>query len=99
MLDGWIKEDPPMLKMLPVEANVPEYIANLGQLPSATHIDMAIGDLALIAFYYLLRVGEYTCKPTCNNTKQTIQFKMEDITFFKQNIRGELQCIPRTAPD
>jgi hypothetical protein len=99
MLDGWKKIDPPTLKMLPVEADVPEYIANLATLPAATNLDMAIGDLALIAFYYLLRVGEYTCKPTRNNTKQTIQFKMEDITFFKRNVKGELRCIPSTAPD
>ncbi len=55
MLDGWAKDDP-------VEADVPEYMALLGQLPKATPLDNAIGDLALIAFYYLLCVGEYTSK-------------------------------------
>ena len=59
MLNGWTKSDPPTLKMLPVEADVPEFIAKMAQLPSATTLDQAIGDLALIAFYYLLRVGEY----------------------------------------
>jgi hypothetical protein len=98
MLDGWRKSDPPTLKMLPVEADIPEFIAQLGTLPSATTLDQAIGDLALIAFYYLLRVGEYTCKASRNDTKQTVQFKMEDITFFKRNTKGNLQCISRTAP-
>ena len=48
----------------------------------------ALGDLALIAFYYLLRVGEYTVKHQRDRdnraTKQTVQFKLEDLTFFKK---------------
>ncbi len=40
--------------MLPVEADVPEYMASLGRLHTATILDQTIGDLAIIAFYYLL---------------------------------------------
>ena len=98
MLEGWTKEDPPTVKMLPVEADVPEYMASLGTFPDASELDKAIGDLALIAFYYLLRVGEYTCKTSRNNSKQTVQFKVEDVTFFKRNLQGELRCLPRDAP-
>jgi len=32
-----------------------------------------------------------------DETKQTVQFKYEDITFFKKNSSGKLRCIPRTA--
>jgi hypothetical protein len=39
----------------------------------------------MIAFFYLLQVGEYTVKGSRNNTKQTVQFKYEDVTFFKKN--------------
>ena len=99
MLDGWAKEDPPTQKQLPVEADVPEYLALLATLPLATPLDKAIGDLALIAFYYLLRIGEYTSKGRRNESKQTVQFKFEDITFFKKNRNGDLQCLPRTSPD
>jgi len=99
MLDGWSKKDPPTKKMLPVEADVPEYMALLGKLRTAKTIDRTIGDLALIAFYYLLRVGEYTCKAKRQESTQTVQFKFEDITFFKRNTRGQLRCIARTAPD
>jgi hypothetical protein len=99
MLDGWEKGDPPTRKMLPVESDVPEFMASVGTMPDATQLDKAIGDLGLIAFYYLLRVGEYTCKAARNETKQTVQFKMEDITFFKRNRAGELRCLPRNAPD
>ena len=98
MYDGWRKEDPPTKKMLPVEADVPEFLVGVGLQNMATELDRAVGDLALIAFYYLLRVGEYTVKGSRNETKQTVQFKMEDITFFKKNSAGQLRCLPRTAP-
>ena len=80
--DGWRKEDPPTSKMLPVESDVPEWLVAGGTRHGATELDRAVGDLAMVAFYYLLRVGEYTIKGTRNETKQTIQFKMEDVTFF-----------------
>jgi hypothetical protein len=37
-------------------------------------------------------------KGKCNNTKQTVQFKLEDVTFFKKNNAGTLVCLPRMAP-
>ncbi len=62
----------------------------------------AVGDLALIAFYYLLRIGKYTVKRQHDRTKrakkQTVQFKLEDVTFFKTEKNGILQCLPRNAP-
>ena len=58
MMDGWRKEDPPTTKKLPVEVDVPEYIATAGRQAGPTSCLRAIGDLCLIAFYYLLRVGE-----------------------------------------
>ncbi len=56
MLDGFYKADPPTTKQLPVEADVPEYLVKLGQDPEAREVDRAIGDLTMIAFYYLLRI-------------------------------------------
>lgn len=99
MYDGWRKEDPPTKKMLPVEADVPEFLVQVGRGVTATELDRTVGDMALVAFYYLLRVGEYTVKGTRNESKQTVQFKMEDITFFKKNGAGQLRCLPRSAPD
>ena len=97
--DGWRKEDPPTTKMLPVESDVPEWLVAQGLRQSATELDMAVGDLTMVAFYYLLRVGEYTIKGARNDTKQTVQFKLEDVTFFKKNATGKLCCLPRGAPD
>jgi hypothetical protein len=51
----------------------------------------------MIAFYYLLWVGEYTVKGLRNNTKQTIQFKYEDVSFFKKNMHDQLRCLPCDA--
>jgi hypothetical protein len=92
------KGRPPTLKQLPVEADILEYIAALGRMPMAPTLDQAIGNLALVAFYYLLRIGEYTSKRTQNETKQTVQFKLEDVTFFKKAKSGDLQCLPPNAP-
>jgi hypothetical protein len=74
MLDGWHKADPPTAKKLPVEAGVPEYLCRLGTSPSATPLEAAVGDLTTIAFYYLLRVGEYTCKSLRNSSSKLSSF-------------------------
>jgi hypothetical protein len=95
--DGWRKEDPPTIKQLPVEADVPEFVARRGLDPLASELDRVVGDMILVAFYYLLRIGEYTSKGKWNDTKQTVQFKFEDVTFFKKNRVGQLHCLPHGA--
>lgn len=69
-----------------------EYLVNCGWEPPASEMDRAIGDLALIAFYYLLY--EYTIKGKWEETKQTIQLKMEDITFLLQQRVGTAAVSP-----
>ncbi len=98
MIDGYTKADPPMKKMLPVKANVPKLLDKIGYDKSGLAHSQAVGDLSLIAFYYLLRIGKYTVKGKRNESKQTIQFKMEDVTFFKKNKQSTLVCLPRNAP-
>jgi hypothetical protein len=97
MLAGWRKEDPPTIKKLPVAIDVPELLSKIGMRKDANELDKAIGDLVLIAFYYLLRVGEYTIKGHRNNTKQTVQFRLQDVTFFKRDPAGRLRQLSRTA--
>jgi hypothetical protein len=97
MLDGFRKADPPTTKQLPVEADVPEFLVQLRLSPEARELDCALGDLTMIAFYYLLRIGKYTTKGTRNNSKQTEEFKMGDITFFGKDKQGNLRCLPRNA--
>ena len=59
----------------------------------------AVGDCAVIAFYYLLQVGEYTVKKQRNEAKQTVQFKLEDTMFFCQDAKGHLQQLPINTLD
>jgi hypothetical protein len=45
-------------------------------------LEQAMADFVVIAFYFLLRVGEYTC-PSSNKRTQTVQFRRCDVTFWK----------------
>jgi hypothetical protein len=98
MIEGYAKDDPPMRKMLPIESDVPELLVDLGYSTSGTLHTQAVGDLTLIAYYYLLQIGEYTVKSKQGNTTQTVQFKHEDVTFFKKTKLGQLRCLPKNAP-
>jgi hypothetical protein len=82
-----------------VEVDVVEYLVKCGMAPGATERDKCRGDWSLIAFYFLLRIGEYTCKGTRNESKQTVQFRMKDLTFFKKDSLGRLKQLSRLAPD
>ena len=99
MLLGFKKEDPPTIKKLPIEVDIPEYISLCSLRPAASERTKATADLITIAFYYLLRVGEYTVKGHRNTTKQTVQFQMKHVTFFKHDSTGRLQQLSRKAPD
>ncbi len=77
---------------------MPELIVEMGYGKLGTLHAQTIGDLALIAFYYLLRIGKYTVKGKRNNTKQTVQFKFKDVSFFKRNKAGTLVYLPWDAP-
>jgi hypothetical protein len=33
-----------------------------------------------------------------NSTKQTVQFKLKDVTLFKTSTSGNLVCLPKNAP-
>ncbi len=56
MIEGYNKQDPPTKKMLPVKANVPELLGEMGYGKSGSTHTKAIGDPLLIAFYYLIRI-------------------------------------------
>lgn len=49
-------------------------------LPGSSPCSEAIADFGLMAFYYLLRVGEYTHKRR-KGTTCIIQFRMQDVAF------------------
>ena len=85
-IEGFRREDPPATPQLAVPVAVPEQTARRGQASDSAH-QQAIGDLSLIAFYFMLRSGEYT-KPrfTRRNGRlvqatRTKQFRIQDIGF------------------
>ena len=52
----------------------------------------AVGDLVAVAFFYLLRVGEYT-EPYRNKRKRTIPLRRKDIRLWKNGV-----LLPHNAP-
>jgi hypothetical protein len=98
LVEGFRREDPPPVAQLAVPIAVPETCFDIGYATN-TNTSKAIGDLALIAFFYLLRVGEYTKPRTIirNNKRiratRTIQFHIKDVGFFKNN-----KVLPRNSP-
>ena len=81
-MEGWRKEDSPTKKKLPVGIDVPEFLAGLGMGKYATEMVKAFGDCAMIAFYYLLRVGEYTVnKKKQNKSNGAVQFGRDNVSL------------------
>ena len=72
MLEGFQRQDPPSEKKLAVGIELVEECCKRG-LKSKKARGLAAGDLILIAFYFLLHIGEYTVKKTRNDTKRTEQ--------------------------
>jgi hypothetical protein len=59
IIKGYKCVDPPAQAKLAVPVKVVNHIHNIGQVRETARA-MAIADMCLIAFYFLLRVGEYT---------------------------------------
>jgi hypothetical protein len=84
------RNDPPSIPQLAVPITVPIQCFNTANI-STSNRAKATADLALIAFFYLLRVGEYTAPRTVkrNNTwvrtTRTIQFRIQDVGFWKDD--------------
>ena len=46
----------------------------------ATELQWAVGDLSLIAFYYLLRIGKYTRKPARTKQAERLLFEVREVS-------------------
>ena len=98
LIEGFTRSDPPAIPQMAVPVEVAETAAKLGYL-TANKRAQAVGDLTLIAFYYLLRSGEYT-KPRkirrngkMVHATRTKQFQIQDIGFWKDG-----KILPRDSP-
>ena len=84
---------------------MPEYLVALAMLRGAKAEDKATADLVMIAFYYLLRVGEYTAKGKGaqdweSRETQTQPFRLKDIAFFSlHSATKRLVRLPPSASD
>ena len=91
------------MRKLPVEADLPQCLIEVGMMDGATEKEKVMGDSALLAYYYLLRIGEYMLRkdaqPTARFAKQTEQLKMKDVTFFATHSQGRLYQVPHKARD
>ena len=91
--------DAPAVPQLAIPVTVVKYMLTAANSIN-TPLALAIGDLSIIAFFFLLRIGEYTRAPVDprtkkpkNNAKRTVQFHVGDIGFFKNG-----KILPRTSP-
>ena len=84
LLEGYRREDPPPEPKLAVPVSVPNmmYVQGL----SGSEKDRCVGDFGLIAFYYLLRVGEYTHHKQ-SERRRTVQFRLKDVILWHHNTR------------
>ena len=98
MIEGYRREDPKAVPQLAVPITLPNMCYKAAMISPSPAIK-ASGQLCLIAFYYLLRVGEYT-QPrfvlrngTKHRSTRTKQFSTGNVEFFKNNL-----VLSRTAP-
>jgi len=74
MLAAWKKQDPPATRVKPVPISVIRRIAYVAQhLPPNSHLLLAVTDMIIIAFFFLLRPGEYTDTTITDTTPFTFQ--------------------------
>jgi hypothetical protein len=99
MLAGFSNFDPATEKKLACHPDLPTFACRHGHSGEESPQRQAVGDLILIAYYYLLRVGEYTTKTRRKKKTRTRQFRAKDVTFFKRNAQGDLMALPRNASD
>jgi hypothetical protein len=96
LVEGYRRQDPPSVPQLAIPLSVPQEMQRRGY-KSKCKIKQATGDLGIIAFYYLLRVGEYTKPRYIPNSKKratrTVQFRVCDVGFF---LNGKV--LPRKSP-
>jgi hypothetical protein len=96
-MEGFRREDPPSIPQLAVPISVPTLCYTAGQT-SMDPKKKATGELILIAFYFLLRVGEYTQPKFVNQNGEkrratrTKQFSVGNVGFFKNS-----KIIPRSS--
>lgn len=90
MIAAWKKEDPPPNRVKPIPIQVIRRIAFIAaRLPPAAHTLMATSDMIIVAFFFLLRPGEYTDSPS-----DTTPFRFCDVQLMIGCIRLNIMTCP-----
>ena len=76
MIAAWKKKDPPPNRVKPVPVQVIRRISIIAR-HSTCNITIAVSDMIILAFFFLLRPGEYTDSPS-----DTTPFCLQDIQLF-----------------
>ena len=90
LIEGYKREDPPSTPQIAIPVEIAEECQQAGYRTKDTKLH-AIGDLSTMAFFFLLRVGEYTKPKLCTKNgkttraTRTVQFAVNNIGFFKNN--------------
>ncbi len=80
-LESFRRTDAPTCPQLAVPVGIPNWIFRSSRNSQRPQV-RAIGELSLMAFYFLLRVGEYTQATTrCSTCTQA--FRLQDVQFYK----------------
>ena len=88
-IEGMKRSDAPPIPQLAVPVELIQNMHTFCREKGAPPLLATVTDLSTIAFYYLLRVGEYTRPRYVRRGKRwiratrTIQFQLKDIGFFK----------------
>jgi len=80
-LESFRRTDPPARPQLAVPVGIPNWIFRSSRGSQCPQVQ-AIGELSLMAFYFLLCVGEYTQATTQCSTR-TQAFRLQDVKFYK----------------
>mmetsp|Transcript_3269 Transcript_3269/g.7387 ORF Transcript_3269/g.7387 Transcript_3269/m.7387 type:complete len:379 (+) Transcript_3269:461-1597(+) len=86
MLAGWRKEDPPPQRVKPVPLQVIQNLAFIAKHSPDESVRATV-DMIILAFFFLLRPGEYT-----DNSKESESepFRLEDIQLFVDGRRLDI---------
>lgn len=92
-LNSYKNEDPAPRPALAVPISVPHHILKDCWKKTSSPLKRTVGDLCNIAFYFLLRVGEYTSQGGTRR-RRTERFRIKDVLLR----RKDGSFIPNTAP-
>ena len=91
MVESYRRQYQPPKPQLVVPVLVPESYFKMGLHKKATVLVKSTGELTIIAFYFLLRIGEYTMPSRIyerwdERKKRTVQFTVGNISFWRNGL-------------